>query len=284
VSQRQPHEQIRRAFSELTRPPRPQLSQRVRDTLWERPAPDGGGRPVPLAPLVAVVVVLALVAGAVFQGPALVGFGRGLATRVSRALVPPPAARRPAPRTTPTPPVAARPSATPSASASPAPTAAPTEAPAATQAPAPPPVAAAPPVTLPGFSCSAQSGGGGQATMTTARVGSQQGYNRFVVQFSGPVPAYEVALQASPSFAQSGGPVTLQGAMGISVVIHDASGAGAFTGPTDMRPGFSAIQEARLLSDAQGTVQWGIGISRPACFHAWALTGPSRLVVDIADP
>jgi hypothetical protein len=140
------------------------------------------------------------------------------------------------------------------------------------------------PVTLPGFSCSAQSGGGGQATMVTARVGAQTGYNRFVIQFSGGVPRFEVTPQDSASFAQSGGAVTLRGAAGVAVVLHDASGAGVFTGPTDMQPSFSSIQEARLLSDSQGTVEWGIGIARPACFHAWTLSGPARLVVDVADP
>jgi hypothetical protein len=287
VSQRQPHEQIRRAFSELTRPPRPQLTERVRDSLWDRPAPDSApSRRRPVAVVLAAVVVLALIAGAVLEGPALVRLGRGLGPRVSRALVPPATARRPTPRTSPSPtaPPSASPSAQPSAppSESPAPTPAPTDAPA--PAPSPPAFAAAPPATMPGFSCAAQSGGGGQSTMTTARVGAQSGYDRFVVQFSGPVPRFEVTPQDSASFAQSGGPVTLRGGAGVSVVLRGASGAGVYSGSADMRPSFAVIQEARLLSDSQGVVQWGIGIARPACFHAWTLGGPSRLVIDIADP
>jgi hypothetical protein len=120
--------------------------------------------------------------------------------------------------------------------------------------------------------------------MTTARVGAQSGYDRFVIQFNGSVPRYEVTPQDGAAFAQGGGSVTLRGGAGLSVVLHDASGAGAFSGPTDMRPSFAVIQEARLLSDSQGVISWGIGISRPVCFHVWVLGGPSRLVVDIADP
>jgi hypothetical protein len=119
--------------------------------------------------------------------------------------------------------------------------------------------------------------------MTTARVGAQNGYDRFVIQFDGPVPQFEVTLQDGAAFAQSGGPVQLQGSAGIMVVLRNASSP-AYAGPRDLQPGFAVIQEARLLSDSQGVVEWGIGIAHPACFHAWALGSPSRLVVDIADP
>ena len=277
-------EQIRQAFMALTRPPRPQLTERIRDSLWRQPA---GRSPVtlpapalppPLAVLVAGLVVLALVA-ALLEGPAAVhaasALGRGVNAAVARVLTPPRAATTPSREQT----AAAHPSpaqrAPATATPTPVPTATPTPAPTA-----PPPTA--PVATLPGYSCAAQSGGDGQSTMSTARVGAQSGYDRFVIQFAGPVPQYEVTLQDSASFAQSSGPVTLKGAAGLAVVLHNASGAGAYTGPSDVTPGFPEIQEARLLSDSQGVVQWGVGIAHPACFHAWVLSGPSRLVVDIA--
>jgi hypothetical protein len=118
--------------------------------------------------------------------------------------------------------------------------------------------------------------------MSTARAGVQSGYDRFVVQFTGPVPQYEVTLQDGASFTGPSGAVALQGAAGIHIVVHDATGAGVFSGPTDETPGYPVIKEARLLSDSQGTVEWGIGIAHASCFHAWALSDPSRLVVDIA--
>jgi hypothetical protein len=288
MSQRQLHDRVRRAFSALTRPPGPQLTERVRDSLWGIPAPARratAGRPLALAAL-AAVVLLATAAAAMLEGPAVVSTAgqavRGLQSATARLLAPPRTA------STPTPP--ARPALLPSptaTAATPLPTETPTEPPPSASPPAqpaPPPTAppAAPPVaTLPGFSCAAQAGGGGQATMTTARVGAQSGYDRFVVQFDGPVPQFEVTPQGSAAFAQSGGPVTLQGSAGLAVVLRNASGQ-AYGGPRDMQPGFSVIQEAKLLSDFQGVVEWGIGIAHPACFHAWTLGSPSRLVVDIA--
>jgi hypothetical protein len=138
--------------------------------------------------------------------------------------------------------------------------------------------------SLPGFGCTVQTGGGGgQAAMTTARVGAQSGFDRFVIQFSGGVPQFEVRPQDSPSFPQSGGGVTLQGSSGLAVVLRNASGSGSYSGPSDLRPGYSTIREVRLLSDSQGVVEWGVGLSHGACFHAWTLGGPSRLVIDVQD-
>jgi hypothetical protein len=270
-----PHEQLERAFSEVTRPPRPQLSERIRDSLWGRAGQvrRRGRLPVPLAGAVAAVVLVALIAGAVFEGETAVAGARRDLSRVAGLLSPQrTAARSATPTATPAP-------ATPTASAAPAST--PTAAPAPT---GPPPPTATPataaPLSAPGYSCDVQSGaGGGQASMTTARAGAQKGYDRFVVQFGGAVPLFTVQLQASPTFAG----VTLRGAAGISVVLRNASGAGVFSGPTDLLPGLGTLSEARLVSDSQGVVQWGIGLARPACFHAWVLGGPPRLVIDVVD-
>lgn len=35
--------------------------------------------------------------------------------------------------------------------------------------------------------------------------------------------------------------------------------------------------------DFEGTVTWGLGLSHGACFHAYTLSGPNRLVIDIQD-
>jgi hypothetical protein len=282
VSQRQLHDQVRRGFSALTRPPRPQLDERIRESLWARQTQavaDRSGVPVVV---VALLLLVAVTVAAVLAGPATLNAagsaGRGLASRASGLLAPPRSEGRPA--TAPS----ASPSPSPSESATPVPTEAPTPTPVPT--PAATPVAAPPPplspaATLPGYSCAAQSGGGGPATMATARTGAQAGYDRFVIQFDGPVPQYEVTPQGSAAFAQAGGPVTLEGTSGLAIVLHDAS-TPAYAGPREMKPGLSQIREARLLSDAQGVVEWGVGIARPACFKAWILPGPSRLVIDIA--
>jgi hypothetical protein len=117
-------------------------------------------------------------------------------------------------------------------------------------------------------------GASGQSTMTTARGGPQSGYDRFVVQFSGDVPQFEVRPQDSAAFAQAG----LLGSAGLTVTLMNTTAGG---GPTDLRLGLRMIQEAKILSTSGGTVQWGIGLARVSCFHAFVLPSPSRLVVDV---
>lgn len=285
------NDEVRQAFSKLTLPPPPSLLGRIRESIWGRPAPAApppvvplarvgpvgsrtaaGRRPVPGAVLVAATLVIALAAGALLIGPG--GLGRQVAG--VRGLIGSQQSASTAAR-----PAASQPAQTPALAASP--TEAPTTVPAATPAtPAPTPAAPAP-APLPGYACTTQSGGGSApSTMTAARVGAQNGYDRFVVQFSGSVPLFEVRPQDSASFTVggSGATVSLQGSAGLSMTLRNTSGAG-YLGPSDFRPGFSVIQEARLLSDSGGVVQWGIGLSHASCFHAWTLAGPSRLVVDV---
>ena len=57
------------------------------------------------------------------------------------------------------------------------------------------------------------------------RAGFAAGYDRFVIQFSGPVPAFTVTRQNSPAFTgdASGQPFNLQGSGGVRVVVQGAS-------------------------------------------------------------
>jgi hypothetical protein len=280
VSQRHLNEQTRRAFSALTRPPRPQLSERIRDSVWGRPAPAAKpvrlpALPVPPAAIVGLVVLVALIALAVLEWPAVARAGGGVSSGVASLLKPYRPAAAPTSAASPT----ALPTPTPSPSASATPSPTPTPEPTATPVPTPAPPTPIP-ATLPGFSCGPQSGGGGQSTMSTARVGAQTGYDRFVVQFNGPVPQFDVTLQDPTAFGAMG----LEGSAGYRVVLHNATGAGTYSGFNDTRPAYPVIREVKLLSDSQGVVEFDIGVARAGCFHAWALTGPSRLVVDIAGP
>jgi hypothetical protein len=41
------------------------------------------------------------------------------------------------------------------------------------------------------------------------------------------------------------------------------------------------LLELRQVEDFEGTVQWGLGLSKTACYRAFYLTNPARLVIDI---
>jgi hypothetical protein len=147
------------------------------------------------------------------------------------------------------------------------------------QAPLPPGASASS-----GFSCATVSGGGaGQGHVAAVRAAAQTGYDRFVIQFSGPVPQYQVQAQPGPTFVQdaSGAPVTLQGSSGLLVTLRNTSEAGSYSGPTDLHPNGTVVREARQVGDFEGVVHWGLGLSHPACYRVTTLTSPFRLVIDV---
>ena len=151
---------------------------------------------------------------------------------------------------------------------------------------APPPVTppTAPGDTLPAFVCSDRSGGStGVANVTAARMAEQPGFDRFVLQFDRPVPSYTVKRQAKPVFSLggSGQAITLSGTAGVLVQVHSATGAGTFSGSTDItHTEYLVLREARQTEDFEGYVSWGLGLTHAACFRVFTLADPPRLVVD----
>jgi hypothetical protein len=149
-----------------------------------------------------------------------------------------------------------------------------------------PPVAPiAPPGTnLPAFACADATGGKtGVAGLVTARVATQPGFERFVLQFDSAVPSYTVKRQASTVFpvGATGQPITLAGSAGVMVRAHSATGANTFSGSIDItHPEYQVLKEARQTEDFEGYVGWALGLSKLACMRVFTLTDPARLVVD----
>lgn len=150
----------------------------------------------------------------------------------------------------------------------------------------PPPVTPpTPPGTnLPAFQCADASGGtAGNANVTAVRVAELAGYDRFVIQFDTQVPTYSVKRQPKPVFKSgaNGQPVTLSGTAGALVLVHSATGATTYHGPTDFsHPEFLVLNEARLTEDFEGYVSWGLGLSHAACLRTFTISDPPRLVID----
>jgi len=262
MSQRRLRDELRDVFDTLSEPAHPALSARIRAELTSRPAT--GVRAPRLAAAVAVLAAVLVVGSLVFVGR------HGITPSSTPAHQPTPA---------PTAPPTAQP-AVPGQTATGQPTPAPgTSAPSATPA--------SPAASLPAFSCSAQSGQGSTSPpvgLTAVRASAQSGYDRFVIQFDGPVPQYTVQPQSSATFVQdpSGQRVTLAGSAGLLVTLQGARSAGSYTGSTDQRPsGTAVLEEARQVGDFEGVVHWGLGLSHGTCFRAFTLMNPSRLVVDV---
>jgi hypothetical protein len=79
----------------------------------------------------------------------------------------------------------------------------------------------------------------------------------------------------------SGQQVTLKGSTGLLVIIHGADQHTAYSGSIDIKPGYSVLLEVRQTEDFEGTVQWGLGLAKTACYREFFLTNPARLVIDI---
>jgi len=115
------------------------------------------------------------------------------------------------------------------------------------------------------------------------RTGSHAGYDRVTIEFNNGEPGkVDVTPQSSAQFTQgaSGQPVTLAGTSGLLITIHGADEHTAFSGPADFKTGYPVLLEARQVQDFEGIVQWGLGLSKSACYRAFFLTNPARLVID----
>jgi hypothetical protein len=240
--------ELNRAFEAMSGPPSPALSARVRSALGER-APARPG-PFWIAGLAAALIAAIVVGVFVVSN-----FNRHLTSGVPAALPSP------------------SPSASPSASASATPTA----------------VQTPPDSSLPAFVC----GSGAPITSQNAplvafvdavRTGTHTGYDRITIEFQNGQPSsVELRPQSSSTFTNSprGDNVTLAGSTGLLVVIHGADEHTAYNGASDFKTTYPVLLEARQMEDFEGTVQWGLGLSKSACYRAFFLTNPTRLVIDI---
>lgn len=173
------------------------------------------------------------------------------------------------------------PAADPSPSPDPVVEESPSPAPVVIPSPQPSPVATAV------YRCdnSTLSGAATASTLVRAvRTGSVQGYDRFVVEFQGAQPTdIKLFTQTGSSFKLSpkDETVTLAGSYGLKVVVTTTDAHTAFVGKADQKTGFPGLLEVRQLEDFEGHVQYGLGLSQRACYHAYVLPNPTRLVVDI---
>ena len=69
--------------------------------------------------------------------------------------------------------------------------------------------------------------------------------------------------------------------VGILVTITTADEHTAYSGPTDFKTNYTVLVEARQVQDFEGTVQWGLGLSKSACYRAFFIANPVRLVIDV---
>jgi hypothetical protein len=153
----------------------------------------------------------------------------------------------------------------------------------------PSPAQTPPDSSLPAFGCTSEALtppllGPNVAFIDAIRTGTHTGYDRITIEFNNGFPAgVDLTTQNSATFIQgaSGQSIALKGNAGILVTIHGADGHTAYSGSTDFKTAYVVLVEARQVQDFEGTVQWGLGLSKSACYRAFLLPNPVRLVIDI---
>jgi hypothetical protein len=122
------------------------------------------------------------------------------------------------------------------------------------------------------------------AYIDAVRTGTHTGYDRLTIELQGGQPeSIKLQPQIGTSFTGDGkgDTVTLAGKDGLLVSMFSSDAHTAYSGPTDIKTGFAGLLEVRIVGDYEGYVHFGLGLAKPACYDAFILTNPTRLVIDI---
>ncbi|MDQ6728037.1 MAG: hypothetical protein M3066_18025, partial [Actinomycetota bacterium] len=111
--------------------------------------------------------------------------------------------------------------------------------------------------------------------LTGVRTGRQEGYDRIVFDFSGPLPGSEsVQYVAGVTQDGSGAPVPLNGEAFLKAVFsvaeaHDDGGALSFPQGKRFDPGLTTVKEVALAGDFEGYVSFGLGVAGKVSFRVF---------------
>ena len=161
-------------------------------------------------------------------------------------------------------------------------TASPSPSPAATATAAPPFEGTRGPVTSEGDAA-------GTVMLVAVRAARHDGFDRAVWEFEGGIPAYTVEYVEPPILADgSGMEVEIAGEAYLKVTFRGANAHTEAGQPTiDVREialDLPQVVELEQTGDFEAVVTWVIGLRGEADFTVTELEGPSRVVVEIAQP
>jgi hypothetical protein len=140
---------------------------------------------------------------------------------------------------------------------------------------------------LPPFTTAPKSspGSGGQAELFGVATGCHPTFDRFVIRARFGTPRYDVRYVKRIVADGSGRPVALRGTKRIRVVIRNARGhtqGGTNLLPRVRTPLCPNLRQIKTAGDFEGIVSFGLGLRRKTGFRVFRLTGPTRIVIDIA--
>jgi hypothetical protein len=128
-------------------------------------------------------------------------------------------------------------------------------------------------------------GSGGQAEVFGVATGCRPTFDRFVIRARFGTPRYDVRYRKRIIEDGTGDPVPLLGTKRIRVLIHNARGhtkGGTVLLPEVRTPLCPNLRQIKLAGDFEGVVTFGLGLRRKTGFRVFRLTGPRRIVIDVA--
>lgn len=131
------------------------------------------------------------------------------------------------------------------------------------------------------------------AVLANVRWSDRGTYDRLVLDFTAPFGGYQVQYVDSLTEDPTGDPVELAGGAVLAVSIQGATRNNAFQtsdttplktygGPARVAPGLPNLKEVADAGDFEAVLTFGIGLDHKAGFKVMHLTGPERLVIDVA--
>jgi len=130
------------------------------------------------------------------------------------------------------------------------------------------------------------------AHLTDVRAGSHEGFDRIVFEFEGDaVPGYAVEYRDPPFHEPgSGNEVAVTGEAFLYLRFEPARTAElegeevrvTYGGPRRFTPEGSALTEVVMLGDFEALLEWTVGLEGERPFKVSTLTGPPRVVIDVA--
>jgi hypothetical protein len=126
------------------------------------------------------------------------------------------------------------------------------------------------------------------AYLTAIRTGEHAGFDRVVFEFSGGLPAYDVTVVKAVYADPKGDEVPLAGQARLRVVFRGASAwcpqpaRRTYTGPSVLTPFYPRLLAVSTAGDFERVLSFGIGLAAGGPYHAYTLTGPDRVVLDVS--
>ena len=129
-----------------------------------------------------------------------------------------------------------------------------------------------------------------RANIVDVRVGTHDGYDRVVFEFTGGTP--DVSLdRARPPFTEdgSGFPVEVEGESFLQLTMRGGTkqmedGTSSYDGPRDFDPDFPVLVDLVEGGDFEAQSTWYLGLDDDACVRVTLLEDAPRLVIDIEHP